>query len=377
MQCTTCGYLLQTDMAVCPNCGAPVTRYTTNPIPYTGTDSGPANPYAYSPYVESSSVPGNSYPNTSQPAYPNTPGVPTYTNPQYYNAGQPPAYPPTPAYTNYAGQPPIYPDAPYTPGTQMSPHRRFSPGIIALLLFLLVLIVGGSGLIYYALVAQPAQSHAQATAIAQTVLAQSHASTPTPATPQDQYNQVTSGTPTLTDPLTSQDYNQWDQLTGSLGGKCAFADGAYHVSMPKVGYFRDCFATATNFSNFAYQVQMKIISGSAGGILFRADDVNSKFYYFRLRIDGSYRLYSYQGRLASQSHLLQEGYVQNFHTDLGQTNLIATIANGTNIYLYVNKQFVAGVSDTDHSYGKIGMFASASTDPTEAIFSNVQVWKLP
>jgi hypothetical protein len=76
-----------------------------------------------------------------------------------------------------------------------------------------------------------------------------------------------------------------------------------------------------------------------GGILFRADDVNSKFYYFRLKIDGAYRPYSYQGS--------------------------------------VNKQFVAGVSDTDHSYGKIGVFASASTDPTEVIFSDVQVWKIP
>jgi hypothetical protein len=113
------------------------------------------------------------------------------------------------------------------------------------------------------------------------------------------------------------------------------------------------------------------------GILFHADDVNSKFYYFRLKIDGAYRLYSYQGRLASQSHLLQGGYVQNFHPDLGQTNLVAAIAIGNNINLYVNKQFVAGVSDTDHSYGKIGVFASASTDPTEVIFSDVQVWKLP
>jgi hypothetical protein len=249
--------------------------------------------------------------------------------------------------------------------------------MIVLLLFLLVLIVGGSSLIYYALVAQPAQSHAQATAVAQTVLAQSHPSSPTATTPLDQYNQVTSGTPTLTDPLTSQDYNQWDELTGRLGGKCAFVNSAYHVTMPKVGYFHPCYATATNFSNFAYQIQMKIISGSAGGILFRADDVNSKFYYFRLKIDGAYRVYSYQGRSASQSRLLQEGYVQNFHTGLGQTNLIATIANGTNIFLYVNKQFIAGVSDTDHSYGKIGMFASAFTKPTEVIFSNVQVWKLP
>src|ERR1700738_2040991 len=115
MQCTTCSYMLQTGMAVCPNCGAPVTRYTTNPIPYItnpipyiDANSGPTNPYAYSPYVESSSAPGTPFPSTSQPAYPNTPGAPPYTNPQYYHAN------------------PAYPNATYIPGAQMPPQRRFS-----------------------------------------------------------------------------------------------------------------------------------------------------------------------------------------------------------------------------------------------------------
>src|SRR5258708_20163294 len=75
--------------------------------------------------------------------------------------------------------------------------------------------------------------------------------------------------------------------------------------MPQKGFFQPCFAQGPSFSNFAFQVQMTILQGDEGGVIFRADPVHSKFYLFRISQSGSYDLFVYlhnQGRHAK--HLL-------------------------------------------------------------------------
>ncbi len=45
-------------------------------------------------------------------------------------------------------------------------------------------------------------------------------------TPQEIYNQATSGTPVIDDSLSTNDTNSWDEANGA----CLFTDGAYHVT---------------------------------------------------------------------------------------------------------------------------------------------------
>src|SRR5260370_89139 len=95
--------------------------------------------------------------------------------------------------------------------------------------------------------------------------------------------------------------------------------------MPQKGFFQPCFAEAPTFGNFAFQVQMTITQGDEGGIIFRADPVNSKFYLFRISQSGAYDLYLYvdnQGThaknlLSNSSTLIKQG--QN------QTNTITVV----------------------------------------------------
>jgi len=81
--------------------------------------------------------------------------------------------------------------------------------VITSLILLVLLIIGGSGLTYYARVFFPAQLHAQATATAQIVQADA---TFTALTPQQIYTYATNGSPVINDPLNNQNKSTWENV---------------------------------------------------------------------------------------------------------------------------------------------------------------------
>jgi hypothetical protein len=87
-----------------------------------------------------------------------------------------------------------------------------------------------------------------------------------------------SRSPTMDDPLSDNSKGlQWDQGQG-----CTFTGGAYHVSNPQSSGSQACMAHKSYFSNFLYQVQMTIVKGSYGSLIFRSDNAVSNFYIFRM-----------------------------------------------------------------------------------------------
>ena len=190
------------------------------------------------------------------------------------------------------------------------------------------------------------------------------------------YSKVTSGRPVLNDPLSMNDNNNWT-VNELYQGSCAFTQGAIHVKVSHVSYFHTCVAQASNFSNFAYQVQLTIIKGDAGGLTFRARDTNSNT---PSRLDFGIDQAGYYSLLVLSQGNIRTVLLQRpgpeIKAGLGQTNLLTVIAQGSNIYLYVNKHYVASISDNTSSSGAIGVFAADITEPTEVVFSNAQVWNL-
>src|SRR5579863_2534164 len=185
----------------------------------------------------------------------------------------------------------------------------------------------------------------------------------------------TSGSATLTDPLSdNSNNNNWDTSNGTITSGCAFNNGTYHVIERQQGSFQPCLATATNFSDFLYEVQMTVDTGTQGGIVFRADGSHSSFYFFRIGIDGSYFLDLYKNGTTAST--LTNGYSAAITPGLGQQNTVAVIAMQHTLDLYVNQQYVASVSDSSLSAGEIGVAAYDTTEPTEIEFSNAQVWDL-
>ena len=270
----------------------------------------------------------------------------------------------------------------------------------------LLLILGGLGIFTLVHNGQVAAAKANATATAQ-ALARANASatalsnsttatavangiatqaainsgqaTATAAAYQNLYASSTSGTPAFNDPLSDNSRgNGWSEGTSTGGGGCQFTGGTYHASTPNNTFFESCDATAASFANFAYSVQMKIVQGDCGGLLFRETDLNNgKFYYWRACQDGSYVLLLYTNNTAGTARTLLNSSIPSFNTGRNRTNQLTVIAKGQTIYLYVNKQLVDSVIDGTYSQGSFGVSAdSLGNWPTDVAYTNAQVWKL-
>jgi serine/threonine protein kinase len=194
---------------------------------------------------------------------------------------------------------------------------------------------------------------------------------------QNMYNNTTHGTPALDDPLRDNSKgNSWKVGTSADGaGTCAFTGGAYHVS--QLIYVVHYCTARPSFSNFIFEVQMKIIKGDAGGVIFRANTLGNYFYVFAVNQYGVYQVFlraGYDGVLT-----MAGGASLAIKRGLNQTNLISVIAQGRTIGLYVNHQLIDSVNDNTYSSGQIGVIAypyGNSGNPTEVVYSNVKVWTI-
>jgi hypothetical protein len=271
-------------------------------------------------------------------------------------------------------------------------RRHLSSSSIILLIVCVLLVAGGSTILLHNSLIQPGQSRNQPTATTAaktagylqanlTGTAKVKATTQilnnaTAVLQQKLFHQLTSAQPTLNDPLHQQDSHRWEEDTKAGGGGCAFINGAYHASMSQIGFFASCYALSSNFSNFVYQVQMTILKGDRGGIIFRSNNSNTNFYLFRVAQDGSYDLFAYVNTIGSNSKSLAQGSSPAIHRGLNQPNQVTVVARGSSLTLYINQQYVTGVKDWAYSSGAIGIFADDQLNPTEVAFNNAAVWTL-
>ncbi len=263
-----------------------------------------------------------------------------------------------------------------------------------ILLFSLALLIIGSSTIYFGLnynrstSGSVASSNSQATANAQatslargqntasanaTVTVVAGATAPGTGHP-DPYPPFT-GMLVLNDPLSGNNQgNNWQTYQDSLSS-CQFAGGAYHVTENLSGFFADCFSDPY-FSDFTYEVQMQIVHGDCGGIMFRGDATHSKFYYFRVCQDGSYTLFLYKDNKSADAQTLTRGSSLSIHTGLSKTNIIAVVANGSQLSLYANQNLIVNIINSSYTRGHVGVAAEDIGNQTEVVFSNAKVWTL-
>jgi serine/threonine protein kinase len=273
-----------------------------------------------------------------------------------------------------------------TPASQLSEpvlsaQRRLSvPRTVLLAGLALTLIAGSAGLFSLlranqiaveranAIATTLAVMHANATAttIAAAATATMIAQNPDPYPP--------GGTLALYDPLSKTNIAYgWDEGTNSVGDGCKLTGGAYHVKEITPNYLHQCIAESTDFKNFAFEVQMTIIKGGSGGIIFRADGSSGKWYDLDISQNGQYFVARYDG-FKPGGKIITSGTASSFKAGLNQSNSIAVVANGSTFNLYVNGQEVITFSDSTYSHGQIGVLASDS--PTEVEYNNAKVWTL-
>ena len=285
------------------------------------------------------------------------------------------------------------------------PRRRISRAYLTFVALLVaLLVVSSAGLFYYlggrhsttnATATETTKTHVvqTATAIArsegtatsqlhptETVQAQNGATATAIAHGANPYPPYR-GTLTLSDPLIDNNQgHHWQVFNDTTtGNSCQFVDGSYGmVETPKNQ--GACFATATNFSNFTYQVEMTFLragqSFDAGGMVIRGS--GNSYYYFEVFESGRYTFVSCTS--TDCSHTLVDGLSQafpSFHIGLNQSNTIAIVVSGFSFDLFINGVKVGGlVSDANQvsDHGMIGVFGAANDATTEVAYSNAKVW---
>jgi eukaryotic-like serine/threonine-protein kinase len=180
----------------------------------------------------------------------------------------------------------------------------------------------------------------------------------------------------LDDPLSDNSHGyRWDENNTDKYGTCAFTQGAYHVDATLEGGTKNCASSSSNYSDFAYEVQMTIVKGDEGGILFRLDG-NGNSYLFSIDQNGSYLLWFYFN-CPNSCNLsgLRSGSSPFINTGLNKPNLVAVVAKGSTIDLYVNNHKIDDVSDSTYSQGQFGVFATdVNGPPSEVVFRDAKVW---
>ncbi len=177
---------------------------------------------------------------------------------------------------------------------------------------------------------------------------------------------------------TNQAYNGTKQASSqqpgrSSGAFCKFTNRAYNV----INSY--CVARTTDFTNFIYEVEMKIVTGNGGGIAFRIDPTYQyESYSFVINQDGSYSVSGISVLAHDSSSAILRG--------LNQPNLVAAVVREGIIELYVNHRRIAVVGSSGGSleirasastHGQIGVVAAnTGSSPTEVMFQNAKVWKL-
>jgi lipid-binding SYLF domain-containing protein len=110
---------------------------------------------------------------------------------------------------------------------------------------------------------------------------------------------------------------------------------------------------------------MTIIKGDAGGIVIRWNAKGA--YNISINQDGSYEL-------RVNFTIIKGGSSSAIKVGLNQSNLIAIVAHGNTLDLFVNKQYITSLNDSTYSEGGIGISAHAISQPTDVEFRNAMVW---
>jgi hypothetical protein len=266
------------------------------------------------------------------------------------------------------------------------PISPLPKGKVVALIILVLLVVGATSLVYTTIVATSnariqadatATADADGTAIAETnVTATANVIATTTAediaaNPYPSYL-LGKGTFALHDPLSNNNRGyDW-----GLSPNCAFTGNAYHVSQ-QANALLTCTANSTHFGNLAFEVNMVITQGDCGGIVFRSQG-NYRYYLFVICQNSYFKLIRYSGSVNNNAQILTSDYLYPYYINsgIGQSNLLAIVANGARITLYVNKHRVTYSNDDAYTDGQIGFVAYALNHSTDVAFSNAKVWTL-
>lgn len=171
---------------------------------------------------------------------------------------------------------------------------------------------------------------------------------------------------------------QWDAQQDSNGDNCQFSNNSSYIVEQIANGFFYC-TSLSMVKNFAFEVEMTIIQGNCGGVLFRVDHTNNRLlgYYFQICQNGDYKLLRLVDNVLTDATVLGEGNSTAFNS-VNPVNTIAVVAEGGSITPYINGSAVSIYTQEDNTYsqGYLALAATATSITTQVEFSNARVWTL-
>lgn len=251
---------------------------------------------------------------------------------------------------------------------------------VLITLTVLVVLAGGiGGILYFAHQNQGGGEQVNKTPTTTQATATQAAPTPTPTidpvtSPNNPYP-PNKGTLVMDDPLKDNTSgHSWTLENTPLLSSCYFQNQTYHAA-DSLGTLSNCFSQL-ELDNGAFQVQVKLLKGESAGLLLRGSNDSKGFYFFYIKTDGSYGLAICTANGGHPDTSIKVGGSKAIHTKLGETNLLAIVAQGDTLDLYINQQHITTVKDTHASKGFVGVASySTSLAATDAAFSNARAWR--
>jgi len=175
------------------------------------------------------------------------------------------------------------------------------------------------------------------------------------------------------DGFDSQDDN-WETFNKDYGS-AFYQDSKLHIKNYTGLKYQSPSRTAKQFSDFALEVEMELVSGSSEswqGVYCRYNDENN-FYMFRIGANGKYSILKFTKGV--MTILRTATLSSHINTGLGVTNNVRVECAGDSLTLYVNTFRVAQVSDDTFVTGIVGFCVqSEGGEYTEVAFDNVVIW---
>ncbi|GHO94326.1 hypothetical protein KSF_043740 [Reticulibacter mediterranei] len=202
------------------------------------------------------------------------------------------------------------------------------------------------------------------------------------------------GTLVVNDPMTSNQL-RWDD-----GESCKIDTGGYYIGVSGQ-QSTICYAHATDYANFTYEVQMSFLKADdtdpdavAVGLVFRGDNDSGASY--RIEVSQNGRVIPLMCKAADTCAVFDDGQsrpadgspgpatgslqqaVAAFNNGVEQSNKLAVVAIDNLLVFYINGQEVFSTKQASFpKHGMIGLYLRDRNKDSSAValFKNVKVWQ--
>jgi serine/threonine protein kinase len=195
------------------------------------------------------------------------------------------------------------------------------------------------------------------------------------------------GTLVVNDPMTSNQL-KWDD-----GDSCKIDTKGYYIGVSGPQSII-CYAHATDYANFTYEVQMSFLkvddadpNAVAAGLVFRGDNDTGASLSIEVNQDG--RFVPLMCKVADDCATFNDSQARptdgslkqpstGFNSGIEQTNKLAVVALDNLLVFYINGQEVFRTKQAGFSrHGMIGLFLRDGNKDSSAValFNNVRIWQ--